>query len=113
MNNFDFNTEVNLEIANIARSRGEELIGAAIGDYPPRRLCDYRHMRLSCGHFQDISLAHYRKSAYSCQECFKIKLNKLAESQGLELVSMDIVRHGNERLYKRPCGHTEIKVIII
>ena len=109
MNNFDFNTAVNLEIANIARSRGEELIGAAIGDYPPRRLCDYRHMRLSCGHFQDIRLAHYRKSDYSCQECFKIKLNKLAESQGLELVSMDIVRHGNERLYKRPCGHTEIK----
>ena len=96
MNNFDFNTEVNLEIATIARSRGEELIGAAIGDYPPRRLCDYRHIRLSCGHFQDIRLAHYRKSDYSCHECFKIKLNKLAESQGLELVSMDIVRHGNE-----------------
>ena len=109
MNNFDFNTAVNLEIANIARSRGEELIGAAIGDYPPRRICDYRHIRLICGHFQDVRIAHYRKTDYSCQTCFKINLESVAKAQGLELVSMEIVRYGNERLYRRPCGHTEVK----
>lgn len=109
MSIFDFNTAVNLELVKIASSRGEELIGAAIGDYEPRRLCDYRHMRLKCGHSQDVRVAHYRKADYFCQTCFEIKLHTIAASQGLELVSMDIVRHGNERLYKRPCGHTEIK----
>lgn len=109
MNNFDYSTPVNLEIASLALSRNEELVGPAIGNYNPRRICDYRYLRLSCGHFQDVRIAHYRNSDYSCQECFKDKLDRLAVSQGIELVSMDVVRHSNERLYKRPCGHTEIK----
>lgn len=109
MNSFDYNTPLNTEISNLALSRGEELLGAAAGSYDRGRSCDYRRMRLHCGHFQDVRVTHYRNGGYSCQECFKNKLEDLAVKHDLVLVSMDVVRYGNERLYRRLCGHTEIK----
>ena len=108
MNKFDFNTPVNKELSSIANERGEELIGAAIEERDPRRMCDYRLFKLTCGHTQDIRTTHYRKNNYTCKICFEKDIHDVAESQGLELVSMDIVRHCNDRLYVRSCGHTEI-----
>lgn len=105
---YDFSTAVNAEIIKLATERGDKLLGAAGKDYPPGRSCDYRSMLLSCGHTQDIRPVHYRKAPAACQVCFKNKLNDVAKSQGLLLLSMDIVQYSNERLYIRNCGHTEI-----
>jgi len=105
---FDFSTKVNSEIKSLAESRGDTLIGAATGDYQPGRSCDYRHFKLSCGHCHDIRVAHYRSKAYTCPTCFIDNINSVAASQGLKLVSMDVVKHCNDRMYVRECGHTEV-----
>lgn len=105
---FDFSTTVNNRLKILAESRGDELIGNPTGSYPAGRACDYRLIKLKCGHEQDIRISHYEKEAYSCKQCFEDDLHAVAESQGLSLVSMDIVRHGSERLYVRACGHTEM-----
>jgi len=106
--NYDFSTAVNTEMIKLAAERGDRLLGAAGKNYPPGRSCDYRSMLLSCGHIQDIRPVHYRKTTATCQTCCTNKLNAVAKSQGLTLLSLDIVQYSNERLYIRNCGHTEI-----
>ena len=106
---FDRDSRVNKELITIAAERGEEILGTARTIKDARRVCDYRHIRLKCGHQQDIRISHYRKQDYSCKTCLDQRIKDVAAYQGLELVSTDIVRHCNERLYRRPCGHTEIK----
>lgn len=110
MNEFNRASPVNKEISITAGTRNEQLLGNAIGEYKPGRSCDYRYFKFHCGHFQDVALKNYRLGMYSCQQCFKDKLNKVAESQGLELISLDVIRYSNERAYRRvACGHIEIK----
>lgn len=66
MNKFDYTTPVNAHLLALAVERGEELIGEAKGEYKPGRSCDYRHMKLNCGHFQDVRVVHYKKFDYTC-----------------------------------------------
>lgn len=101
-------TPVNRELSELASSRGEKLLVVAIGSYKPGRACDYRSMQLLCGHTQDVRVTHYRKSTYLCKVCFEQEFHDVAASQGLVLKSMNIVRHGSEREYIRPCGHIEV-----
>jgi hypothetical protein len=108
MEKYNLNTAVNLELTKLALERCEKLIGLAEKDYLPGRSCDYRSFQLKCGHLQDIRVAHYRKSAYVCQLCYEKKLKQVAESQGLKILSMNVIQYSNERMYIRNCGHTEI-----
>ncbi len=108
MQEFDWNTPVNVEIYALAKSFGEELLGNPTGEYPKGRSCDYRSVRLRCGHIQDVRVVNYRTGKTECKQCFEDSVKAIGLSQGLTLKSMDIVRHCNERVYIRDCGHEEI-----
>lgn len=101
-------TVVNRTTAELAVSRGEKLLDIAQCEYAPGRACDYRSFELKCGHSQDVKLCHYRTGSYSCKICFQQEIHDVATSRGLKLVSMDIVKHCNDRMYVRECGHTEV-----
>ena len=105
MEGFNWNSPVNTEIRLLAESRGDELIGPALGQYKPGRACDYRHIKLKCGHSMDTRITHYRVGRTECRTCFEIELRRVAALQDLELKSMEIVRYANERVYIRKCGH--------
>lgn len=108
MEEFDWKTPVNSEIAALAKSFGEELLGNPTGKYPKGRSCDYRSVRLRCGHIQDVRVVNYRTGKTECRQCFEDNVKSIGLSQGLTLKSMDIIRHCNERVYIRECGHEEI-----
>jgi hypothetical protein len=105
---FDFETIVNQELSKLAEIRGDTLLGFGVKEYALNRVCDYRNFNFSCGHNQDVRVVHYRKNGYRCQQCLGEKIHTVAATRGLTLVNMDIVQHGCEREYIRPCGHTVV-----
>lgn len=105
MQEFDWNSRLNIELAEMAKSRGEELIGHPTGTYDPRRTCEYRHFKLACGHTRDFAIKHYKLGSYICQTCYDNDIDNIAASHGLKLKSKEIFKF-NKREFLMPCGHS-------
>lgn len=100
-------TPKNIEMAELAKVRGDILLGEAKESHSKRSMCDYRSFKLICGHIQDVRMVHYRKGPYSCRDCFSEDLHNVAKSQSLTLKSEEIVDDQVRRIYIRDCGHEE------
>ena len=109
MDDFDWSSKLNLELDELAKQRGDELLGNPIGNYEQKRVCEHRYFKLPCGHSRDIAIKHYKVNSYFCNTCYEKDIREVAAKHGLTLKSMKCVQK-DKREYIMPCGHTIIQM---